>query len=265
MRALERVLPAESFVYLGDHGNAPYGNRPSSDIYKLTLQGLARLFGLGCSLVVIACNTAVATGLRRLQQAWLPFVHPPRRVIGIIVPVVEAVTGVPWAVGNTSVPPSPGDQPSHVAIFATRHTVQTGVFATEIGKRAPSIRVSHQACPALAKLIDCGAPEHTIRQAVRMYVAELLDASIEIPDMCILGCTHYPLVEHIFADELPKGIRLLSQAELTAASLKLYLDRHPQFSSGIAARSRYLTTGDARHVSALASRYYGRVVRFRSL
>jgi hypothetical protein len=173
--------------------------------------------------------------------------------------------GLPWAAGNSSVPRRPGDQPSHVAIFATRHTVQTGVFATEIGMRAPSIRVSHQACPALATLIDCGAPEHTIRKAVRTYVAQLLDASMEIPDMCILGCTHYPLVEHIFADELPKGIRLLSQAEVTAASLKLYLERHPQFSSDIAAQPRYLTTGDACHVSALASRYYGRVVRFRSL
>jgi glutamate racemase len=264
MRALENELPAESFAYLGDHENAPYGNRSAADIYDLTLQGVRRLFDLGCSLVVIACNTAAATGLRQLQTTWLPAVHPLRRVIGVVVPVIEEITGVSWH-ADAIFPPGACDTGfMHVAIFATTHTVQTGVYAAEIGRRAPAIRVSQQACPELAKMIDDGVAEQAIRQAVRRYIAELLAACRGIPDACVLGCTHYPLVERIFVEELPAGVRLVSQSLVTAASLKRYLARHPEFLSDGHARREYLTTGDADQVSALASRYYGRPVPFRS-
>ena len=96
LQALERHLPRQQFVYLGDHGHAPYGNRAPDDIYRLTIDAVESLFRLGCPLVVMACNTAAATGLRRLQQTWLPDRHPNRRVLGVLVPMVEAITGVPW-------------------------------------------------------------------------------------------------------------------------------------------------------------------------
>ena len=66
--ALHRRLPRQGFIYLGDHGNAPYGLRAPDEIYDLTRQGVADLFGLGCTLVILACNTAAAVALRRLQQ-----------------------------------------------------------------------------------------------------------------------------------------------------------------------------------------------------
>jgi glutamate racemase len=265
MRALEQALPTESFIYLGDHGNAPYGNRSPAEIYDLTLKGLEHLFALGCSLVVIACNTAAATGLRQLQQTWLPAFHPSRRVLGVIVPVIEEITGIPWVADAPVLSRNPGEPSLHIAIFATKHTVQTGAYPTEIGKRAPAARVSQQACPELARMIEDGAPEEAIRKAVRRYTAELLDAAQDTPDICVLGCTHYPLVEHIFVEALPKGVRLLSQAEVTAESLKKYLARHPEFQSSGKVRRRYLTSGSAHQVSALASRFYGRPVRFQAL
>jgi glutamate racemase len=268
LRVLERELPEEAFMYFGDHGNAPYGNRSGDSIYSLTLRGLERLFELGCSLVVVACNTAAATGLRQLQQTWLPFAYPSRRVLGIIVPVIEEITGVQWITDTTPrlLPPGGPDHASHVAIFATSHTVRTNVYVTEIGKRASQIRVSQQACPALAQMIDDDATEAAIRTAIRRYAVELLDSSGTIPDICVLGCTHYPLVEHLFAEELPKGVRLLSQAEATATSLKSYLSRHPRFSKKKRpAPTIYLTTGNAAHVSGLASRYCGQALPFQAV
>src|SRR3546814_4457377 len=72
LQALTRRLPEEAFTYLGDHGNAPYGPRPEAEIYALTLAAVERLFAEGCRLVLVACNTASAVALRRLQQEWLP-------------------------------------------------------------------------------------------------------------------------------------------------------------------------------------------------
>src|SRR3546814_15645675 len=71
LQVLTQRLPEESFIYFGDHANAPYGPRPEEDIYALTLAAVERLFAEGCRLVLLACNTASAIALRRLQQGWL--------------------------------------------------------------------------------------------------------------------------------------------------------------------------------------------------
>src|SRR4051812_2182167 len=90
LHTLRRALPRRSFLYLGDHANAPYGDRAPDEIYELTIAGVERLFALGCRLVVLACNTASAIALRRLQQTWLPHSAPDRRVLGVLVPMVES-------------------------------------------------------------------------------------------------------------------------------------------------------------------------------
>src|SRR3546814_14595740 len=81
------LFRSESFIYFGDHANAPYGPRPEEDIYALTLAAVERLFAEGCRLVLLACNTASAIALRRLQQGWLPAAAPEHRVLGVFVPM----------------------------------------------------------------------------------------------------------------------------------------------------------------------------------
>lgn len=261
LRAFQQVLPEESFVYLGDHGNAPYGNLAPETIYELTRRGVGHLFACGCPLVVLACNTAAATGLRQLQQTWLAQAYPQRRVLGVIVPVVEAITGVTWdaqapaAVAATLAP-------LHVAVFATRHTVDSGAYIREITHRAPQVRVSQQACPGLVDLIEAGAGVEVLRAQVHAHVHALIDAH-GVPDACVLGCTHYPLVEPLFVEALPPRVRMISQSAVSARSLADYLRRHGQFRGTGPAACTFLTTGDPQRASALATRFYGRPVTFR--
>src|SRR5271154_2874482 len=98
--ALVQRLPRADFVYLADQINTPYGGRPGEEIVALTRAGCEQLFAQGCNLVVLACNTAAAVALRRLQQTWLPdfrrSLGRPVNVLGLIVPTIEAATGVPW-------------------------------------------------------------------------------------------------------------------------------------------------------------------------
>ena len=61
LKALARRLPERHFVYLGDHANAPYGDRPGDEIYGLTVTAIDRLFGQGCRLVILACMAALPT------------------------------------------------------------------------------------------------------------------------------------------------------------------------------------------------------------
>ena len=256
--ALVARLPERGFLYLGDHGHAPYGERSPAEIAELTVANVERLFAEGCRLVLLACNTAAAIALRRLQQEWLPGAYPERRVLGVFVPMVEAVTAVPWQLQEP--PAGARREPALVGVFATRRTVESGAYAREIGLRAPAIRVVQQACPGLVKQIETGAAPGLLEAAIAGHVAALM-AKLDgrAPDSVILGCTHYPLVAEAFATALPAGVPLHSQPALVAESLADYLARHPEFDAPVGPRepTRFLTTGDPDTVGALTARFFG--------
>ena len=263
LHALADRLPREAFTYLGDHGNAPYGPRPEEEIYDLTRAAVERLFAEGCLLVLLACNTASAIALRRLQQNWLPGVAPERRVLGVFVPMVEVLAGVSWRDG-TKVPGKVAPD-GMVAVFATQRTIHSGAYPFEVGLRAPHMRVVSQACPNLVAAIEADAPESELRELVEGSVAAMLQQTEgRAPEAAVLGCTHYPLVAHLFAEALPAGVQLLDQPTVVADSLGEYLTRHDRFAAApeeTGAR-RFLTTGDPAKVSAFASRFFGAPISF---
>lgn len=263
LHALTERLPRESFTYLGDHGNAPYGPRPEEEIYALTLAAVERLFDEGCLLVLLACNTASAIALRRLQQTWLPEAAPERRVLGVFVPMVEVLAGVSWRDGTTV--PGKVAPDGMVAVFATQRTIHSGAYPFEVGLRAPHMRVVSQACPKLVAAIEADEPDAVLRELVAGYVAEMLDQTEgRVPQAAVLGCTHYPLVAPFFAAALPSGVQLLDQPSIVADSLAEYLSRHDRFTVAPedAGHRRFLTTGDPARVSAFASRFFGAEVTF---
>ena len=120
-----------------------------------------RLFDEGCDLVVLACNTASGIALRRLQQTWLPGYRRelgrPVNVLGIIVPTIEAATGLPWEHEAER----RGDKVEKLdilAIFSTPATAASRVYEIEIDKRRQDVAVFSEPCPKLARMIEAGAP-----------------------------------------------------------------------------------------------------------
>ena len=254
LQTLARRLPDRRFVYLGDHANAPYGDRPAEEVFELTVRAIDRLFDQGCHLVILACNTA-SMSLRRIQQTWLAQTRPERRVLGVVVPMIEVLTGLPW-LADPKTTPSPKPS-STVAVFATRRTVEAGVYPQEIAKRAPQLTVEQMACPKLAALIEQGAPETELRHFVHRYVGELLERLGDRPlDAALLACTHYPLVAELFQEALPDSVALLSQPSPTAESLAAYLQRHPEMDAISPGGVSFYTTGDPTRISAMASSFY---------
>jgi glutamate racemase len=264
LRALADRLPGRGFVYLGDHANAPYGERDAEDVYNLTIENVERLFHMDCRLVILACNTAAAVALRRLQMTWLDDAWPGRRVLGVLVPVVEAIVRQPW---HVEAPHTGPDAPSEtVAVFATRRTVESRAYVGEILKRAPDVLIVQQACPGLVDAIEAGAPQDDIHGLVAGFAAELLDRMQGVlPDVAVLGCTHYGLAARAFREVLPPGTAILHQPDLVAESLAGYLVRHTEFPAGPeeTATLRFLTTREPDAVSRLASRFYGTDITFR--
>jgi glutamate racemase len=265
LAALHARLPRQRFLYLGDNAHAPYGPKTGAEIQALTQAGVALLFRAGARVVILACNTATAAAIRPLQQNWLLTHYPDRRILGVIAPMIEEIAQSPW---HSTAGPDEARRPVQtVAVFATQATVDSSFYPREIALRAPNIAVVQQACPALAGMIEAGAAEATLRNTVQHHVDALRQRLGKAPDKAVLGCTHFPLVESLFRSALPAETEILSQPARVAAAMVAYLFRHPEmkaFAPG-PVEPLCLTTGDAEAVSALASRFYGRHLRFEAV
>jgi glutamate racemase len=254
LEAVARRLPDVAFVYYGDNKNAPYGVRDAEDVFQLTTAGTARLFEAGCDLVILACNTASAAALRRMQENWVP---EGKRVLGVFVPLIEALTERQW--GDNSPPREVAVK--HVALFATPATVASRAFQRELAFRAIGVDVEAQPCGGVVDAIEQG-DEMLAEALVRSHV-EALKRRMPHPEAAILGCTHYPLLERTFQEALGPEVTVYSQANLVAESLADYLDRHPEM-LGPGKDSMFLTTGDPCAVSNKATQFLRRRIEFRA-
>ena len=249
LQKLQQTFPDQDFIYLGDHANAPYGHRDNAAIVDMTRAGVETLMARGCTLVILACNTAAAVALRTLQQTWLDTAYPGNRILGVLVPMVEAVTGTPW---HQQEPGTSSGGPQAITLFATRKTVDSGAYADEVAKRAPDIRLTAKACPGLVDAIEGGAGTLPVQGLIRGYVDEITQDT-GTPDAVILGCTHFPLVQPHFKAALRQDVTLFSQPDIVSEALQDYLARHPTFRQAGTGTLTLLTTGDADRVNRLST------------
>jgi glutamate racemase len=263
--ALVRRLPKADFVYLADQAMTPYGGRSGEEIVDLTRVGCERLFEAGCDLVILACNTAAAVALRRLQQTWIPGYRQQlgRRVnvLGLIVPTIEAATGVPW---EHEAEPR-GDKAEKLdvlGIFCTPATARSRVYEIEIDKRTQDVAVFCEPCPDLARDIETGSDETELSLAVQAHVAALARRVGRPPDRAILGCTHYEITADLFRAALPPGTPLIHQPRSTAEAVERYLARHPEYDAGSGGVRRFLTTGRPGKQNGLVERFWGEPLMF---
>jgi len=251
-KEIEALLPDVPLVYFGDNAHAPYGVRTADDIYDLTCKGVQRLFDAGCDLVILACNTASAAALRRMQEGWVP---KDKRVLGVFVPLIEALTERQW--GDNSAPREVTVK--HVALFATPATVASRAFQRELSFRAIGVDVEAQPCGGLVDALEDG--DLILAEALaRSHVAALL-RRMPKPEAAVLGCTHYPMLADVFQDALGPDVPVFSQGRIVARSLADYLKRHPDM-LGQGEGKTFLTTGNPKSVSTQATRFLKREAKF---
>jgi glutamate racemase len=242
LKEIQAALPQYDYLYLGDNARSPYGSRSFEVIYEYTWEGVQALFAAGCSLVILACNTASAKALRTIQQKQLPIIAPNKRVLGVIRPSTEAL-------GEYS-------KTKHVGILATEGTVKSESYVIELQKFAPDVVVNQHACPMWVPLVENGmhqtpGGEYFIEKDLDLILAK--DPKI---DTILLGCTHYPILEEKIKSYLPNTIRVVSQGQIVANRLGDYLYRHPEIESLCSKNGevRYLTTENADAFSEKASK-----------
>ncbi len=249
--AVATRLPDVPLYYYADTAHAPYGVRTMDDVHDLTKSAVSDMWSAGCDLVILACNTASAAALRRMQEAGVP---EGKRVLGVFVPMIEALTERHW--GDNSPPREVAVK--HVALFATPATVASRAFQRELAFRAIGVDVEAQACGGVVDAIEDG--DMILAEALVRSHVDALKRKMPSPEAAILGCTHYPLMHDAFQAALGPQVRVFSQGTLVADSLADYLDRHPDMLGDSTAG--FVTTGDAARVSDRATQFLRRQITF---
>ena len=85
LRQLKKMLPCESFLYLGDTARLPYGTKSPQTVIQYAKQMVDILISKGIKLLVIACNTATTAALDELRKT-----YPHLPMIGVIEPGAKA-------------------------------------------------------------------------------------------------------------------------------------------------------------------------------
>ena len=206
-KAITDAVPEYDYVYLGDTKNLPYGNRSKDDVYDLTKNAVDYLFKNDCELIILACNTASALALRRLQQEYLPTHYPDRKILGVLVPMAEAAAE---------------RRPSKIGVLGTLGTVKSRAFINEVQKIHPEAEVIQSAAPLLVPII-----ENDEMESAGPVLHEYLDPLKNV-DSIILGCTHYSIIRGEVERFLDEDIDVICQTDVVPGKLREYLARHPE-------------------------------------
>lgn len=205
------VLPEYNYIYFGDNARVPYGGKSPELIYEYTRKAVDFLMKKNCFLVILACNTATATSLRKIQREYLPLSFPDRRVLGVIRPTVESVVE---------------HHARRVGVIGTHATVISKSFVAELKKLDDTIEVFQQACPLLVPVIEEGeAHWEGTDLLLKKYIKPLRDKNI---DTLVLGCTHYGLIDKKIGSLTGPAIEVVSEGRVTAGKLKHYLKKHSE-------------------------------------
>ncbi len=251
MKEYLKKYPDFDYMYLGDQANAPYGSHSAERVNKLVVQNVDFLIQKGCTLIIVACNTASADALREVQKKY----KGKPTILGVLVPAVEE------ALKQTRF--------GNIGVIGTRGTVSSNAYERELkkyekdlykpsDKRAlKSVKVIQKACPLLVPLVEEGMiKDITTRMTLRTYLRPLKSAHV---DTLILGCTHYPLLQKEIERMMGKQVKVISSAKAAVDAIESYFTRHPDVEARISKHEsrKYYTTDCPERFSELGSKFLG--------
>jgi glutamate racemase len=231
LKEMVELSAATGLMYYGDTKNVPLGDKTEEEIHSAVEQGVRFLFEKGCNIVVLACNTATVTSVRKLQQEdWLAQ-YPGCNALGVVRPVSEALIEMEVSKEST------------IAVMATKATIDSQFYQEELRTSGYS-NIVDIACVGLALAIEQQDLDMQ-RSLLKEYFNTLDITSI---NYIVLACTHYPIIQDIIKEEFinaggSKKVKIISQSEVVPEKLIDYLIRHKEYELTGQGVSIFVTAG----------------------
>lgn len=169
LTALQRTLPQEDFIYIGDTAHCPYGTRSEAEVVDLSLRVCRFLVQRDVKLIVVACNTASQSALNILRATYsVPFVG--------VVPAVKPAARL--------------TKSGRIGVIATNQAARAAYLQQLIDHFAEGIEVEAVGSPEMVTLAEQGEFDGPhVEEVVKRALQPLLDKGV---DVIVLGCTHFP-------------------------------------------------------------------------
>src|SRR3954453_21272570 len=182
-KEIMRQLPNEKIIYVGDTARCPYGPRPAEEVKNFTWQMTNFLLEKDIKMLVIACNTATAVVLEEIREKLsIP-------VLGVIQPGARAAIKI--------------TKNHRIGVIGTMGTVKSAAYEKALRQINKRTIVTSLACPKFVPLVESGKYEGSV--AKKIVVETLHPLKSKGLDTLILGCTHYPLLEHLIQNVMGYG------------------------------------------------------------
>jgi len=226
LRALKERLPGESFIYVADSANAPYGDRSSEFVESRAREVAGFLVERNAKALVLACNTASVVAAQRLRALHdLPIIA--------MEPAIKPATLI--------------TQSRVVLVLATTNTIRSESVARLCNLYGTGTRIILQPCPGLADRVEHAQFQHIeTRQMLEQYMRPGLIAGA---DTIVLGCTHYAFLADEIAAVAGPAVTIVEPSDAIARQLSRVLPAAPMLPNGVATTSIY-TTGSTQQMSA---------------
>ena len=202
---LQKILPNEDIIYLGDTARVPYGTKSRETILRYAAQDFEFLKNLGVKFTIAACGTvsSVMVGENSFEN---------EMCTGVIIPAVEAACR---ATAN-----------KRVGVIATGASIRSGNYERLIKEAMPDAKVFSKACPMFVPLVENGYTDKNCEPTVAFAREYLEPLKAEGIDVLILGCTHYPLLSQVISDVVGEGVTLISSGAEAARHAKEILEQN---------------------------------------
>ncbi|MDA3802979.1 MAG: glutamate racemase [Patescibacteria group bacterium] len=246
LKHLLNDLPEYEYIYLGDNARLPYGDKSEEKIYEYSREAIEFLFKKGCNLIIIACNTASAQALPRLQKELINEKNDKRRILGVIRPLAEHVSSCHF---------------KKVGVIGTKSTINSHAYQLEIKKINPKIEVIEKATPLLVPLIENSwSKKPETKMILKKYLKSLKDKEIQ---SLVLACTHYPLLLKDIRRICGKNIDVPDPGKIVSLSLSDYIDRHSELKLNKNKENKvtFFATDEQELFKDLGSKFLGKKIK----
>ena len=198
LKELQRLMPNEHYIYIGDTASFPYGSESKQTIIELSKKRIENLIDMNVKMIVIACGTATSQALEEMQKMFnIP-------IIGIISPTVDYLKE---------------KNIKKIGVIATAGTIKSEGWKKQIERDIPDAKLINRACPLLASMAEEGWTDNEIaRLAIHEYLKDIKDI-----DALILGCTHYPLFKKVIEKEIGANVDIINTGEMVAKNVQKYI------------------------------------------
>ncbi|MCG8069813.1 MAG: glutamate racemase [Candidatus Thiodiazotropha taylori] len=203
LQHVRALLPNENLLYVSDRAHLPYGEKDKGFILQRSRVITQFLISQNVKAVVIACNTATAAAVRDLRETYR-------------LPIIGMEPGVKPAISLS--------QSGMVGVLATHGTLSSHKFKALLQQHADGSEIIICPCHGWVEAIERNGHDHqTTRQIVSQQLQPILERGV---DTLVLGCTHYPFVKQMIADEAGAGISIIDTGPAVAKQLQRQLSAH---------------------------------------